>query len=119
MLVPISGFFVGGENGLGVGIKRLHELRPQFTTNKSLSGSNPPKEGIYTLCLSRNVSQKILVGTAMIEILEVTRSGKVRLGITAPENIEVWRTELLGPDGRPATPRKAKEPTMALKGGLE
>lgn len=71
------------------------------------------------LCLSRNKSEKIMIGEALVEILEVTRQGKVRLGITAPDNIEVWRTELLGADGKPATPRKAKEPALALKGGLE
>lgn len=71
------------------------------------------------LCLSRNMGQKILVGEAVVEVLEVSRSGKVRLGITAPKNVEVWRTELLGADGKPATPRKAKEPELALKGGLD
>lgn len=71
------------------------------------------------LCLSRNVSQKIKIGDAFIEILEVSRSGKVRLGITAPNNMDIWRTELLGADGLPATPRKPKEPVPALKGGLE
>lgn len=71
------------------------------------------------LCLSRNVSQKIKVGDAYIEILEVSRSGKVRLGVVAPPQVEVWRTELLGVDGKPLTPRKPKEPAVALKGGLE
>ena len=31
------------------------------------------------LCLSRNSGQKIKVGEAYVEILEVSRSGKVRL----------------------------------------
>ena len=71
------------------------------------------------LCLSRNSGQKIKVGEAYVEILEVSRSGKVRLGIVAPPQVEVWRTELLGPDGKPASPRKPKEPAVLLKGGLE
>lgn len=71
------------------------------------------------MCLSRNRGEKILIGDSFVEILEVSAGGKVRLGITAPKNVEVWRTELLGPDGKPASPRKPKEPAVALKGGLD
>ncbi len=60
-----------------------------------------------------------MVGDALVEILEVSAGGKVRLGVTAPDNMEIWRTELLGPDGKPNTPRKAKKAVTALKGGLE
>lgn len=71
------------------------------------------------MCLSRNRGEKILIGDSLVEVLEVSKGGKVRLGVTAPKNVEVWRTELLGPDGKPASPRRSKEPAVALKGGLD
>lgn len=71
------------------------------------------------LCLSRRGGEKIKIGdNVYVQIVEVS-GGKVRLGIDAPKEVAIWRTELLGPDGKPLTARVVKEPPMLLKGGLD
>lgn len=46
------------------------------------------------LCLSRKVGEKIVIGRLIeVEIVEV-RGGNVRLGVTAPREIEVHREEV-------------------------
>ena len=47
------------------------------------------------LVLSRKVGEKIVIGgTITITLVEIQR-GKVRLGIEAPKDVPVMRTELL------------------------
>ena len=55
------------------------------------------------LVLSRKVGEKIVIGgTITITLVEIQR-GKVRLGIEAPKDIPVMRTELIAKvkDGAP------------------
>jgi carbon storage regulator len=47
------------------------------------------------LVLSRSFAEKIQIGNDIIlEVIDI-RSDRVRLGITAPKNVPVMRTELL------------------------
>lgn len=47
------------------------------------------------LVLARKLHQSILIGdTIRITVLEV-RDGQVRLGIDAPQNVPVWREEVM------------------------
>ncbi len=53
------------------------------------------------LVLSRKVGEKVCIGDDVtVEIVEIDR-GKIRLGITAPKNVLVLRSELLEPKGEP------------------
>lgn len=52
------------------------------------------------LILSRQAGQEIIItGGISIKIVDIDR-GKVRVGITAPSEVEVWRRELLDEDGK-------------------
>ncbi len=55
------------------------------------------------LVLTRGVQQKIEIGDRMVTVtvLEV-KGGRVRLGIEAPENITIRRSELALGDGQSA-----------------
>jgi carbon storage regulator len=57
------------------------------------------------LVLTRKVGQKIYVGDSVVITVTALEGNKVRLGITAPASMEVWRSELLArsPE-RPAEP---------------
>ena len=47
------------------------------------------------LVLTRKVNQKIYVGRdVVITLVEIDRD-RVRIGITAPKDVQVWREELL------------------------
>lgn len=47
------------------------------------------------LVLSRRVGERIRVGhDVVIEIVEV-RDGRVKIGVTAPEEVAVWRQEVI------------------------
>ena len=45
------------------------------------------------LCISRNVGETFFVGDTEIKIVQV-RGDQVRLGIDAPQNVEIRRSEL-------------------------
>ena len=48
------------------------------------------------LILSRRAEESILVGeNVRVKILRVGRGGQVRIGISAPREVEVWREELV------------------------
>ncbi len=48
------------------------------------------------LVLARRVNERIIIaGDIVITVLEVGRSGQVRLGITAPSTVEIHREEVL------------------------
>jgi carbon storage regulator len=47
------------------------------------------------LVLSRNIEEKIQIGNDIIIEIREIRGDRVRLGITAPKNVPVMRTELL------------------------
>ena len=50
------------------------------------------------LVLSRKLNQAVLIGDNIeVVVVEIVR-GKIRLGISAPKEISVIRTELLPPD---------------------
>jgi len=47
------------------------------------------------LVLSRNLNERIVIAeTIVIEILEL-KGGRVRIGIEAPDDISVWREEVV------------------------
>jgi carbon storage regulator len=47
------------------------------------------------LVLSRNIEEKIQIGNDIIlEVIDI-RGDRVKLGITAPKNVPIMRTELL------------------------
>lgn len=54
------------------------------------------------LCLSRKKGQKIYVGTGAdrieITVVDIDR-GKIRLGIVAPKDVPIFRSELLDDEG--------------------
>lgn len=48
------------------------------------------------LVLSRRVGEKIVIdGGITIEVVGILSGNRVRLGITAPGNVTIWRDELL------------------------
>ena len=48
------------------------------------------------LVLSRNLHEHILIGeTIRVTVLEISRRGQVKLGIEAPKDIAIVRSELL------------------------
>lgn len=50
------------------------------------------------LILSRNELERVVIGDhIVVQVLGVGQNGRVRLGITAPKDVEVWREELLPP----------------------
>lgn len=52
------------------------------------------------LVLSRKTGQKIVIDDdIVIEVLEVSRNGQVRLGVTAPADVLILREELINGDG--------------------
>ena len=52
------------------------------------------------LVLSRKVQQQILIGDSIkITIIEMDR-GKVRIGIEAPKEVAIMRSELVQPPGK-------------------
>lgn len=54
------------------------------------------------LILSRKELERVVIGDhIVVQVLGVDRAGNVRLGVTAPKDVEVWREELL-PASHPA-----------------
>jgi carbon storage regulator len=52
-------------------------------------------EGILMLVLSRKLGEKIMIGDdIVITVVDIDR-GKIRLGITAPKEVPVYREELI------------------------
>jgi len=50
------------------------------------------------LILSRKELERVVIGDhIVVQVLWVDRAGRVRLGITCPKDVEVWREELLPP----------------------
>ncbi len=46
------------------------------------------------LVLSRKIGEKILIGPGIVvTVVEIDR-GKIRLGIEAPKDVKIWRSEL-------------------------
>lgn len=65
------------------------------------------------LVLSRKVGEKIYIGeTIVVTLVEIDR-GKVRIGIEAPRDVPVYRTELLSEGDRtcPTLPPKTSRPS--------
>jgi len=56
------------------------------------------------LVLSRRPGEALLIGETRVVILERSSSGKVRLGIDAPLEVEILREEILA--------RRAAQPTI-------
>jgi len=47
------------------------------------------------LVLTRTADESIAIGEdIVVKVLSVDRFGSVRLGIEAPSDVEIWRTEL-------------------------
>jgi carbon storage regulator len=60
------------------------------------------------LVLSRKIGEKVVVGTQVVITVLSVKGARVRLGITAPSHVTVWREELARgdspPDPVPAVP---------------
>lgn len=56
-------------------------------------------KGINMLVLTRNQGQSIVIQTSNgeieITIANVAKNGQVRVAIAAPDNVDIWRSELL------------------------
>ena len=61
------------------------------------------------LVLSRAVGTSLFIGEAEVKILDMGK-GRVKIGIEAPAEIKIWRSELKG------FTRKPKEDTIELSG---
>jgi carbon storage regulator len=59
------------------------------------------------LVLSRKVGERIHIGHDIVVTILSVRGGRVRLGIEAPEGIQIKRHELLFEDERAETPESA------------
>lgn len=69
------------------------------------------------LVLSRKAGERIVIrNDIIIEVLE--RIGdKVRIGITAPPDVPIWRQELTSQGGRPKHPAKPEAPPCPPSSG--
>jgi carbon storage regulator len=60
------------------------------------------------LVLSRKIGEKVVVGSQVVITVLSVKGARVRLGITAPTQVTVWREELARgdtpPDPVPAVP---------------
>ncbi len=69
------------------------------------------------LILARNLGESIIIdGDIQIKVLEITKSGAVRLGITAPRKHQVYREELflaIQAENRTAAVDPAQAATLA------
>lgn len=65
------------------------------------------------LVLTRMPGQKIYVGNDVIIEVVVIDGGKVRLGISAPRDVTVYRDELLAASVRSQIERNAAQPTRS------
>lgn len=56
------------------------------------------------LVLSRKLGEKIIIGeNIIITVVDIDR-GKIRLGIEAPKDVEIWREELRRQNGQSTLP---------------
>lgn len=46
------------------------------------------------LVLTRKVGEKVLIGEHITITVTAVEGNKVRLGVTAPPSVEIWRSEL-------------------------
>lgn len=60
------------------------------------------------LILGRKVGEQIMIGDSIVLTIIAIERGKVRLGVTAPRHVGVFREELLSPDD----PRRQRPPTQ-------
>lgn len=65
------------------------------------------------LVLTRKLGEKVLIGPNIWVTVVDIEANKVRLGITAPPEVEIWREELLQEVPVTDAPR---EPARAQKG---
>lgn len=49
------------------------------------------------LVLSRKLKESLVIGDGIVVTVVRIEKNQVRLGITAPEDVRVWRDELLNP----------------------
>lgn len=61
------------------------------------------------LVLTRKEGQSIIIGADIIVTVTQIRGKKVRIGITAPAHIQVWRKELI---------QKGKKPELVKEGAF-
>lgn len=67
-----------------------------------------PLEGTIMLVLTRKISERIIIGDGpnAIEIMVVDiERGRVRLGVTAPKNVPIFREELKPIDTAESPPK--------------
>ena len=64
------------------------------------------------LVLTRKIGESIQIGNQVtVEVLEM-RGGRIRLGITAPQEVIVQRSEIIEPDQPPVTRQSLEKPLM-------
>jgi carbon storage regulator len=63
------------------------------------------------LVLTRQVGERIIIGAdIVIEVLGSRASGTVRLGITAPQDVTVYREELIKRESNESKARREESP---------
>ena len=73
------------ERDIGNQDARLHDEAASILFNE---------KGIAMLVLSRKVGEKIMIGdNIVLEVVDI-RGNNVRLAVTAPKGVQVWREEL-------------------------
>lgn len=60
------------------------------------------------LVLSRKLGEKVVIGNNIVLTVVDIDNGKIRLGIEAPRDVPVVRSELLPEDQRPTAKARAK-----------
>jgi carbon storage regulator len=58
-------------------------------------------EGVAMLVIERKAGKRLVIGGEIVVTVLETHRGRVRLGIEAPQDIEVWREELHAGQTRP------------------
>jgi carbon storage regulator len=69
-------------------------------------GRRRPRKGKHVLVLTRRKNQSIVIGDDIVVTVLEVKGDQIRLGITAPREVQVYREELLG-----ETPNQRSQPT--------
>ena len=62
---------------------------------EEVAASPNPKKGVGRLVLSRRIDESVRIGDDIEVMVSAVKGGRVRLGVTAPSDVRIMRTELL------------------------